>query len=154
MDTPQQLLFTRTIEGVVPFPLDMCIQSIHQFKTTLTAPIHVTVNTEQFVICYGGQSQLQLWAFGTWSTLNETHTQIDVQVGIERGKTTFNLLAGLSGLVLMMILAEGLSQDVDGDGMLTAIIIFFGGFWLILIGGMAYSQHRLRQDLIHALGIK
>jgi hypothetical protein len=151
MLSPKQLMFTRKIVCTVPYSLDICIENIQQFKPSLTVETQVTVMDSTFVIRYGDQSQMKLWAVGTLASLDDNTTQIDVQIGIDREHSNLKYVFGLSIVVWMMALSEGLTEELDWDSLFIVAGLFFLGFWILLITLMTYTQRRFRRDLIQTL---
>lgn len=152
VNTPENLIFTHTIDRDSPLSVAECVSALRQFKPTLNAPILVTVDDSQFMIRYGGREQIIIWAIGTVDRLGKG-THIQAQIGIARNRTTARLLAGISSLVALMVLAEALSQEIPWGESAQVITLFLAGFVIILMGGMTYSQHRLRRDLIKVLHV-
>lgn len=151
-DTPENLIFTRTIDSYSPLSVIECVSVLHQFKPILNAPILVTVDDSQFMIRYGGREQLIIWTVGRVHILgNGTHIQ--AQIGIARNRTTARLLAGISSMIVLMVLAEALSQDMPWGDSAQILALFLTGFAIMLICGMTYSQHRLLRDLIMVLHV-
>ena len=154
MDTPTKLIFVHRIDTITSLSLAECTHLIQQFKPTLDAPIQITIEGCDFVMRYGGQAQLQLWVIGTVNPVETHRTHIQAQIGIANNQSTTRLIGGLSILVLMMILAEALSQEMEWDTMFHIVALFFAGFWILLIGGMLFSQHRLKRDLLQTLNFE
>lgn len=142
------LIFVRRIDLIVPLTIAQCQERLQAFKPTVTAPYHVTVHADNFQIQFGGREQIRIIVNGTLSTDEIGQAQVQAEVGIERTISNLQLVGGLFALVHLMTLAEALDNSLVGDNILGAVALFVGLFWLLLVSGMAYSQHRLRRDVI------
>ncbi len=151
MQSPTQLLFTRSVDCVIPISIKKCGEQLHFFCPSLSAQFHIKVTTEGFVMQYGGDAQMKLWVVGTLQEIDNSSTRVQTKIGIDSQHSNLKYVAGLSGLVMMMAFAEALDDEFDWGGILLAGGLFTAGFWILLILGMGYSQHRLRRDLIQFL---
>jgi len=151
MQIPEHLMFTRAITCTVPYSQDICIDDLQHFKPSLTVETHVSVTGSTFVIRYGDKSQMKLWAIGTLLSAAENTTQIDIQIGIDRTQSNLKYVFGLSGVVWLMALLEGLTDKLAWNNLFIVAGLFFVGFWVLLIFGMVYTQHRFHRDLIQLL---
>ena len=154
MKSPIQLMFVRTIDCTVTYPISNCINMIQGFEPTLKAETAITIDKQAFVISYGERSQMKLWTIGTLEPLNETITIIHAQIGIARYQSNLKYVLGLSAVVWLMALSEGLIEELELYSLFIVAGLFFAGFWVLLIGAMAYSQHRFRHDLMKMLSPK
>ncbi len=151
MRTPEALIFVRNVNCVQPLTLKECQIQIQGFKPTLTAPYQVFVDQDVFTVRFGGRGQIALWIQGKFQPIDDDFTRIIAEIGVERSFDNLKLVGGLLLLVVMMTLAEILDNELIGETMFGVLALFVGGFLLVLIGGMAYSQHRLRNDIINLM---
>lgn len=151
MQAPTQLLFVRSLDCIVPTSIKKCVEQLHFFRPSLSAQFHIKVTSEGFVMQYGDDAQMKLWVVGTLQEIDNSSTQVQAKIGIDRQHSNLKYVAGLSGLVMTMAFAEALDDGFDWGGVLLAGGLFVAGFWILLILGMGYSQHRLRRDLIKFL---
>ena len=148
MYIPEHLMFKRSITCTVPYTPDICIDDLHHFKPSLTVETQVLIEGSTFVIRYGDSSQMKLWAIGTLTSANDHATHIEIQIGIDRSQSNLKYVVGLSGMVWLMALLEGFTDELEWNNIFIVAGLFFVGFWMLLIGGMVYTQHRFRHDLI------
>lgn len=133
------------------YSLDACKEAIQNFKPSLTVETQVFVDGSRFVIRYGEPSQMKLWAVGTLNPLDSNTTQVDIEIGLDRAQSNLKYVVGLSAVVWMMALLEGLTDELAWNDIFIVAGLFAIGFWILLGLGMAYTQHRFRHDLIHTM---
>ncbi len=131
--------------------LDVCEEVIQNFKPSLTVETKAFVEGSRFIIRYGDPSQMKLWAIGTLNPLDSNTTQVDIQIGIDRAQSNLKYVVGLSGIVWIMALLEGLTDELAWNNIFIVAGLFFVGFWILLGLGMVYTQHRFRQDLLQTM---
>ena len=151
MQTPEQLMFKRTISCTVPYSQDICKDDLEHFKPSLTVDTQVSISGSNFVVRYGDKSQMKLWAIGALEAVNENKTTIDIEIGIDHRLSNIKYVFGLSIIVWLSALLEGLTDALAWNNLFIMAGLFFLGFWILLISGMAYTQHRFRHDLIDLL---
>ena len=154
MNAPQHLIFSRTIDTVVPLPSSVLRQQIYTFKPSLSAQHQMTVMDDRFILRYGSDAQMKIWMIGTFTSLDNTNTRIIAQIGIDRYQSNLKYVAGLSGVVAMMAFAEALDNDFEWGNVFVVGLMFVVGFWILIILGMVYSQARLRNDFIQFLSVR
>ena len=143
-------MFTRAVDCLAPLPIDTCVELIQGFQPSLDAPFRVQIDGSTFVMRFGGDSQMKLWTLGTLES-DGTLTHVQAQIGIDRQQSNLKTVFGVSIVVWMMALLQGFSDTLELEAVFIVGGLFFVAFWLILGGGMIYSQHRLRNDLIRLL---
>ena len=145
---PEPLIFVRRVNCVSLLYIAQCKARVQQFKPSLKAPYRVAIDGDYFTIRFGGSGQIVLWVNGTFQQTEDGFTRIQADVGVENTLDNLKLVGGLLLLVLMMTLAEVFDNDLVEGHALGAIAFFIGLFLVVLVGGMALSQHLLRKDVV------
>lgn len=154
MSVPQHLMFVRKVEVVVPMPVSVLREQLIAFKPSLQAQHKMTIRDDQFVLRYGSDAQMKIWMIGTLTSLDDINTELKAQIGIDRYQSNLKYVVGLSGIVAMMALAEALDNDLELGHVLEIGLLFVFGFWILVLVGMIYSQHRIYRDVIQLLSAK